>query len=77
MATIQIKSTHPESQGDFVIIEDGDFNEEIHELYKPEGDGPTRDEMKAFLVEKGVEFPANIKADKLAELYLSAQEPAE
>ena len=35
-----IKSTHPESQGDFVIIEDGDFDPETMEAYEPEGDKP-------------------------------------
>lgn len=33
MAVIKIKSTHKESQGDFVLIEEGNFNSEIHELY--------------------------------------------
>ena len=28
-----IKSTHPESQGDFVVIEDADFNPDKHEVY--------------------------------------------
>jgi hypothetical protein len=31
MATIKIKPAHP-SQGDCVIIEEGDFNPDIHEL---------------------------------------------
>lgn len=31
--TVQIKSTHPESQGPFVEINAGDFNAEIHERY--------------------------------------------
>lgn len=34
MAVIKIKSTDKESQGDFVLIEEDDFNKEIHELYK-------------------------------------------
>lgn len=32
-------------------------------------DGPTREAMKSFLTANGVAFPANIKSDKLAELY--------
>lgn len=32
-------------------------------------DGPTREAMKSFLTANGVTFPANIKGDKLAELY--------
>jgi hypothetical protein len=35
MATTKIKSTHPESQGDFVEIEEADFDPKIHELYEP------------------------------------------
>lgn len=67
-----IKSTHPESQGDFVVIEDADFNPEKHEVYvegEEETEGPTREAMKSFLTTCGVTFPANIKGDKLAELY--------
>lgn len=30
---MKIKSTHPESQGDFVIIEDSYFDEKIHIPY--------------------------------------------
>jgi len=32
MAVLRIKPSHP-SQGDFVIIEEENFNHEIHELY--------------------------------------------
>lgn len=67
--TMRIKSSHPESQGAFVIIEDADFNPDTMEEYGIELNGPSRDEMKSFLTEKGVEFPANIKGDKLVELY--------
>lgn len=31
---MKIKSTHPESQGDFVEINDEDFNPEIHQEYE-------------------------------------------
>jgi len=30
---MKIKSTHPESQGDYVEINDEDFNPEIHQKY--------------------------------------------
>ena len=30
---MKIKSTHPESQGEFVIIEDSDFDEKTHVPY--------------------------------------------
>lgn len=32
--TIRIKSTHPKSQGDFVEINESDFDKKIHELYE-------------------------------------------
>ena len=67
-----IKSTHPESQGDFVVIENDDFDPEKHEVYvegEEKTEGPTREAMKSFLTTCGVTFPANIKGDKLAELY--------
>ena len=67
---MKILSTHPESQGPFVVIEDADFNPEIHEAYEEEpAGGPTREEMKAFLAEKGVPFANNIKSTALADLY--------
>lgn len=33
MPTIKVKSTHPVTQGDFVVIDKGDFNPDVHELY--------------------------------------------
>lgn len=33
----------------------------------------TRDEMKAYLTDKGVDFPANIPTAKLAEMYAEAK----
>ncbi|TFW15961.1 hypothetical protein [Duganella callida] len=41
MTTIKIKSTDPDSQGPFVIIEKADFNPDKHELFEGEslGDG--------------------------------------
>ena len=36
--TIKIKSTHPESQGDFVVINADDFDEKKHVKYEePKG----------------------------------------
>ena len=32
MAVVKIKSTHPETQGDFVLINEEDFNPEKHKL---------------------------------------------
>ncbi len=76
---MKIKSTH-ESQGEFVIIEDCDFDAETMEKYEEEpeeeepADGPTRADMKAFLTEKGVTFANNIKAVALADLYAAELE---
>lgn len=39
---MKIKSTHPESQGPFVIIEDDDFNAEIHVPYAEQGEQAKR-----------------------------------
>jgi regulator of protease activity HflC (stomatin/prohibitin superfamily) len=33
MPTIKVKSTHPATQGAFVVIDKGDFNPDVHELY--------------------------------------------
>lgn len=33
MPTIKVKSTHPATQGAFVIIDKADFNPDVHELY--------------------------------------------
>ena len=33
MPTIKVKSTHPATQGAVVVIEKGDFNPDLHELY--------------------------------------------
>lgn len=33
MPTIKVKSTHPATQGAFVVIEKDDFNPDVHELY--------------------------------------------
>jgi hypothetical protein len=30
---LKIKSTHPESQGPYVLIDAHDFDEKVHELY--------------------------------------------
>lgn len=33
MAVIKVKSTHPESQGAFVLIEEETFDKSVHKLY--------------------------------------------
>lgn len=34
MALMKIKSTHPESQGPYVVIEEADYNPAIHKPYE-------------------------------------------
>lgn len=36
MAIMKVKSTHPESQGPFVLIEEVDYDPKKHELYEEE-----------------------------------------
>jgi hypothetical protein len=35
MAVVRVKSTHPESQGPFVLIDDFSFDAAVHELFEP------------------------------------------
>ena len=48
MAAIKIKSTHPPSQGDFVLLEEEDFDPaKGHELYEePEAYEPEKQRAK-------------------------------
>jgi hypothetical protein len=75
--TIETVKIKRDNEKGYRIINKSSFDPEQHELYeaaKAEGSGgPTRDEMKAFLAEKGIEFPANIRNDKLTELYEAAK----
>jgi len=71
MSTVQIKSTHPESQGPFVIIDEADFIEGQHELYvegEPDDGDLTVPEIKEKLTAAGIEFPANAKKSDLLAL---------
>lgn len=34
MSVIKIKSTHPESQGEFVLIDEDNFDKNIHQHYE-------------------------------------------
>lgn len=67
MSTIKIKSTHPESQGAFVVINEADFDAEKHELYVEgeEGDSGDRSltvaEIKEILTAAGIEIPTGAK----------------
>lgn len=72
MPVIQVKPWG-EDQGDFVLIEDYDFNPEFHKLLGDESsDGDkaklTAAEIKAKLTELGVDFKGNASRDSLQEL---------
>lgn len=43
--TVKIKSTHPETQGDFVEINETDYDAKKHELFE-EGDAPAAKQPK-------------------------------
>lgn len=76
MAVIKVKSTHPESQGPFVLLESEDFKEGEHELYeekpadpvKPASHGLNVEQLKTALGEKGIEIPDDAKKADLAKL---------
>jgi len=44
--TVKVKSTHPETQGAFVEINEEDFNEAVHELYVEGSEEPAPVEKK-------------------------------
>ncbi len=66
MEVLKIKSTHQESQGDYVLINAADFDEKIHEMF--DGEAPkapkapekmTVKELQAALTEKGIAFESD------------------
>lgn len=66
--TVKIKCD--ETETGYMIVNESDFIEGEHELFVESADeGPSRDEMKAFLASNEVSFPANIKQPALVELY--------
>jgi hypothetical protein len=46
MAVLQVESTHPESQGPYVLIEEENFNPDIHVLYEPNKVEKPKKELK-------------------------------
>jgi len=46
MAVLQVESTHPESQGPYVLIEEESFNSDIHVLYDPNKVEKPKKELK-------------------------------
>lgn len=74
--TIKIKSTDPESQGDFVVIEKADFDVTVHEEYDENAPAApaklTVPQIKSKLDELGIEYPSNAKRDDLIALLPAA-----
>jgi hypothetical protein len=78
LKTIKIKASH-ESQGDYVLINESDFDPNVHELFDADGaaqaSAPKMSvaELKQALADKGVEIPEGAKkADLLALLEAAA-----
>lgn len=62
-----------DDQGDFVLIEEADFNPEFHKLLGDESSGGdkakmTAAELKAKLTELSIDFKGNASRDSLQEL---------
>lgn len=79
MKTIQVKPWG-DDQGEFVLINEDDFDPSKHERFDPEGakkaapKGPTVEELKAALTEKGVEIPEGAKKADLQKLLDASNE---
>ena len=74
MKTIQVMPWG-DDQGDFVLINEDDFDSSVHKRYEEgakkaasQPKGPTVDELKAALTEKGVEIPEGAKKADLQAL---------
>lgn len=71
MEIIKIKSTHPPSQGEFVLIYKDDFDpEKGHVLYESEDEDKKMGiaELRALLTEQGIEFDPKAKKAELLKL---------
>lgn len=75
MSTVKIKSTDPKSQGDYVIINESEFDSKKHELFEEEQKAGTFDRAAAleYLKAQGVQTAKNTPIDKLAELVAEAK----
>jgi hypothetical protein len=60
--TLKVKSTDPESQGPFVLINAADFDEAVHKLHEPEPEP----EPKAAKAKKAAAAPAEPEQQPLA-----------
>lgn len=56
--TVRIKSSHPESQGEFVEINESDFDPAIHELLEPAAEPKGRRKASEVQESPAVEAPA-------------------
>jgi hypothetical protein len=54
MGTIRIKSTHPETQGEFVVIEENDFDADTMEYFEA-SDAPKRSQGRPKKVDVDLE----------------------
>ena len=76
MKTIQVK-TWGKDQGDFVLINEEDFDPDFHELLDAADSTKVKalsiDELRAALTEKGIEFPADAKKAELKALFEAAE----
>ena len=65
MKTLKIKPSH-ESQGDFVVINEEDFNPEVHELLESR-DSAELAALKTEATALGVGYASNVTAKELAD----------
>lgn len=68
--TIKIKPSH-ESQGDYVLINESDFDASKHELFEVDPEGAkkaTVAELREALTAKGIEIPEGAKKAELQAL---------
>ena len=78
MKTIKVKPWGKE-QGDHVVINESDYDPKVHKLLDEADDsdnpskGLTVDQIKAALVEKGIEVPDGAKKPELAKLLDEAE----
>ncbi len=71
MKTIKVQPWG-EDQGDFVLINEEDFDESIHKRFEADAKkaekSPGIADLRAALTEKGIEFPADAKKADLQAL---------
>lgn len=75
MSVIKVKPWG-EGQGDHVLIEESDFNDEVHERFEEEKkDKPLAvNQIKDALKEKGIEIPDGAKKADLLKLLEATEE---